>query len=36
MAYLQLLKKTLKDVNIIGLGEATHGTYKFFQNESIV
>ncbi len=30
-ADLQLLKKTLKDVNIIGLGESTHGTYEFFK-----
>jgi erythromycin esterase len=28
---LQLLKKTLKDVSIIGLGESTHGTYEFFK-----
>lgn len=28
---LQLLKKTLKDVRVIGLGESTHGTYEFFK-----
>lgn len=28
---LQSLKKTLKDVQIIGLGESTHGTREFFQ-----
>lgn len=27
---LQPLKKILKDVNIIGFGEATHGTHEFF------
>ena len=28
---LQPLKKILKDVQIVGLGEATHGTREFFQ-----
>lgn len=28
---LQPLKETLKDVRIVGLGEATHGTREFFQ-----
>jgi erythromycin esterase len=28
---LQPLKKILKDVNILGMGEATHGTKEFFQ-----
>src|SRR5215218_1657068 len=28
---LQPLKKTWKDVRVIGLGEATHGTREFFQ-----
>jgi erythromycin esterase len=30
-ADLQLLKQTLKNVNVIGLGEATHGTHEFFK-----
>jgi erythromycin esterase len=30
-ADLQLLKKTLRNVNVIGLGEATHGTREFFK-----
>ena len=28
---LQLLKSLLKDVKVVGLGEATHGTREFFQ-----
>ena len=27
---LQPLKKTLQDAQVIGLGEATHGTHEFF------
>ena len=28
---LQPLKEILKDVNILGMGEATHGTKEFFE-----